>query len=132
MTTESDSQILPSFSSNQIAWTDAQDMINAYMANNKHLKVKLPNGQFETLKGLRISSDDLRSIINRTDGKEVNDVFIAFGVKQSELGSDPDQQTFTTIFIGIGDDPTNPNGKLLTDIVMDYCDPCPQKCPTGI
>ena len=132
MTTESESQILPSFSSNQIAWADAQVMINAYMANNKHLKVKLPTGQFETLKGLRISSDDLKSIINRTDGNEVNDVFIAFGVKQSELGSAPDQQTFTTIFIGIGDDSTNPNGKLLTDIVMDFCEPCPQKCPTGI
>ena len=107
--------------SSEISWSVAQTMIRAYWDNQNALTIPTTSG-VQTLKGYRISKANIESIINQSN---VTDVFIAFGVRQQDVGQAT--QYFTTILAGI-----NSSNNLVTTKVYDFCEPCPDQCPSNL
>ncbi len=100
-------------------------VMHTYYLENSPLLVVLPNEAVpQPLKGLWFDRDDIMSIFNRADGKNVTHLFLAFG--KTEDGN-------TQIMAcGIEDGNLPDNGSILTDQIYDMCDPCPNVCPSNI
>jgi hypothetical protein len=95
-------------------WVDAA--IAAYDAHPNQLK--LTNGQ--TLKGLLIDRDDIRNLVN-TPG--FTDIYLRFIVE-------PTTNEITILAGAVV--PGGLHGQCDKNNLYDYCEPCPNVCPTFI
>ena|SRR5688572_1431076 len=107
--------------SSEISWSTAQTMIREYYDNENALQIPTPSG-VKVLKGYRISKANIDAIFSQGN---VSELFIMFGVRQQDLGQAT--QYFTTIVAGI-----STSNNILTSKVFDYCDPCPDTCPSNV
>jgi hypothetical protein len=122
----------PKLSSTQITWSDAQLMKLKYRQNPDSLKIEITTG-VEILNGFRVNAEHLRKLI---DGKNENgiviqnpaqDIYITFGVNLEDVNKPVSQQYFSIIVTAI-----DSNNVQQTNVVYDYCTPCPDMCPTTL
>jgi len=117
--------------SQPITWAEAQNMQNAYLVNPAALKTEDGSGGYATLKGFRIDVQAIQNIIAgiNASGNPVQnlatEIFVFFGVCPADLPKPAADQCFTTIFAGI-----DANNELQQNVIYDYSNPCPNKCPT--
>jgi len=98
-----------------------------------------PNPIFDTLRGLAVDRKAIEAIMARhTDPTQDADrLYIMFGVRNESVTLKPGfpavmQQSFTTVLIGVKDDPdtTHVNSYTYLDkVIFDYSNPCPPFCP---
>ena len=101
----------------------AEDMINAYQSHTNSIKIPDGSGGEVTLKGLRFSKADIEGILNNNGSDEL---FLAFAVREGDLGKPEKDQYFTVVAAGI-----DTNNELYLDNAYDNADPCPSACPNG-
>lgn len=107
-----------------IEWREAKELIRLY--NNP--RNRIPNIKNETVSGFSLSSKDILDILKLEDGKtDVASIFMAFGYHK---GNDTIPPGHTTIFLGMDKD----SNLMINhdDVIIDYCDPCPKKCPKNV
>ena len=105
-----------------ITWEEAQPLMAEYYRRPDSLKVSLPSGVITTLKGLRFSVKDIQTIMDQ-DG--ITDIYLMFA-------NSPVNPTNITIIAGGVADPEDNGGELNKNVLFDYCEPCPSKCPTNM
>jgi hypothetical protein len=111
----------------EVSWDDAKEMVLQYWNNANAILVPVKIGdsnkyEKKRLKGLRVKWSDLQLI--KDNDEDVDEIFIMFGVRAQDIAlEDDDDQHYTTIFIGLK------NNELVTTKLIDFCDPCPNKCP---
>lgn len=108
---------LNSFSA-EIPWVEAEPLIADYARRPDAIKVELPDGVVTTLKALRFSVENIRQLIDRGG---VTDLYLMFATS-------PVNASNITIIAGGVNDELGDGGFLLTDLLYDYCEPCPNKC----
>lgn len=129
--------------SSPLAWSTAVQMMNEYRANARHLYTYYQPStgtrfRKAILQGFRVKVDALQSLMNGdlTDNVVPDEIFISFGVAPSCLGQDPDTQGFTLLLSGIKlEDADDYCGNIILTgdtPVLEYCDPCPTKCPKNL
>ena len=97
-------------------WSKAMGMINRYIL---HTGITIPGPGNTQLTGLRVDREHIEEILNQPD-RNIDELFIQFAVRESgQYG-----ETLTTVLTGIDSD-----GHQSTKRAIDYCDPCPNKCP---
>ena len=124
--------------SDVIPWSGAVRLIHEYNKHPNPLKVHTEDG-YETLHGfiferkhvlkaLGIDESALPKTPESSENKNVpaTKLFIAMGYHVNEFVIN---DGFTTILFGMDD-----NRKLLykENAIVDYCDPCPDRCPTNV
>ncbi|HYG49571.1 MAG TPA: hypothetical protein VD905_01660 [Flavobacteriales bacterium] len=104
-------------------------MLAAYQAHNSKIKVKKTDGTIVDCYGMRFNADDIANILNitRDPSNSVKELFLMFGAKPMVAGQ---SDTYITIIGGgIVEDSSCAGGRLVTNVLYDFCDPCPTKCP---
>jgi hypothetical protein len=108
--------------SDRITWEEAVPLMADYYQRPDALRVVLPNGTITKLKGLRFEAADIQSLLDQ-DG--VTDIYFMFA------NSPTDPKNITIIASGVVD-PEGNGGEILKEMLFDYCEPCPSKCPTNM
>jgi hypothetical protein len=106
----------------EISWAVAQPLIADYYTRPDALQVWLPSGVVTTLKGLRFSAGDIQALLDQPD---VTDLYLMFATS-------PTNPNNITIIAGGVADAADDGGELQKNLLYDYCEPCPTKCPTNM
>jgi len=104
--------------SDEITWTLAEPLIVDYSQRPDAMKVELPNGEVAVFKALRFSKEHIENLLKQGD---VTDIYLMFATSPLNANN-------ITIIAGGVVDPSNTGGTLLTGLLYDYCEPCPNKC----
>lgn len=97
-------------------WDIAQGMLDLFI---ERADINIPGPNNLQLKGLRVDKEHIDQIFNQP-GKNITELFIQFAIRTYPGGD----ESVTTILTGIDDNNTQSK-----DVAIDYCDPCPDKCP---
>lgn len=108
--------------SDRITWAEAVPLMNDYYQRPDAIRVVMPSGGITKLKGLRFEAAHMQELIDQ-DG--VTHIYLMFA------NSPVNPQNITIIASGVVD-PENNGGEILTEVLFDYCEPCPSKCPTNM
>lgn len=130
-----DKQKLPldDYTTSGVNRNGARSMIQAYHAHPK--KLTISSGA--TLRGLKVSKDDLTALLNSSIGAD--EFMILFAVSQKDLGDNSipdDEKSLTAILAPIKNNSyitsyTDSNG-VDTDAMRNVFEPCPDKCNTTL
>ena len=104
----------------EIPWDIARPLIADYATRPDALKVELPDGTVQTLKAYRFSATEIQNLLNQPN---VTDLYLMFATS-------PQNPANITIIAGGVNDKALDGGYLLTNLLYDYCEPCPNKCAT--
>ena len=108
--------------SDPIDWDDVKLMVQKYWIHNQPLFIATGDiPELKVLKGLSIDANEVQDIIN----KGAKEIFIMMAVRKKDLDKPKDDQYFTTVICGVDEE-----GKIMEEPMYDYCEPCPDKCPT--
>lgn len=107
-------------SSQPISYSVAAPLLHAYKTHPARLFVKNAGEPETVLKALRFDRNDIEQLLSGS----VTHLFVMFAVK-------PGDTDYLTIIAGGVEDPENDGGILNTDLLYDYCEPCPNKCPVN-
>lgn len=99
----------------------ALPLLNAYKTHTAKLYVNNGGANSPVLKGLRFDRSDIEALLTGN----VTHLFLMFAVKPGE----PD---YLTIVAGGVTDPDDTGGILNKNLLYDYCEPCPNKCPNNL
>ena len=106
----------------EISWTVAAPLIADYYTRPDALQVWLPSGVVTTLKGLRFSVGDIQALLAQPG---VTDLYLMFATS-------PTNPNNITVIAGGAVDAAGDGGVLQKNLLYDYCEPCPTKCPTNM
>lgn len=120
-TQDDDYSIAESPKSQTIPWKDAKELIKAY--HNHSFSIPGPSGK--KLKGLRLDLEDINEMCNTNYKFPFSEIIMLFAIKADENGN----EQVTTIIA-----PIDAHNHIITDEkkVFDYCDPCPERCPSNL
>jgi hypothetical protein len=106
-----------------ISKSTALAMISAYETHTNTVKTLDDNGNEVTLKGLRVDRASLESILANTN---IEEVFLALAVKESDLPKPTQDQYFTLVCAGITNEDV-----VDYDNAYDEAKNCPPDCPAS-
>lgn len=112
--------------SSKITSQKAKEMVGAYLAHSNTVKTLNSSSEEVTLKGLTIDRESLEAILNPGDESQINQVFLALAVQESDLTKPETEQYYTLVAIGIDD-----QNNLKIDNAYDHAEKCPMSCPAN-
>ena len=112
--------------SQEITLKAAKELVRNYNHHDDRLRTTIDQ-QVHTLTGLTMDRQSIELILNNTD-HDITKIFIAFGYHFKE-DNELELEGFTTVLFGIDD---SKNLVLEDNVIIDYCQPCPDKCPDNI
>lgn len=131
--------------SDPIDFVKGAEMIGQYFKHPKKLtkKYKHTNGTQEekTLLGFRIKIEDINSLIDLGSLVDNDYIFMMFGVSENCLKHPANEEKgITVLFAGLKNIDEGCGEVVLRDSnniplekpFIEYCDPCPPKCPTNL
>ncbi|WP_417610275.1 hypothetical protein [Owenweeksia hongkongensis] len=96
-------------------WDIAQVMLDQFLERSD---INIPGPNNLQLRGLRVDKEHIDQIF--AQGSHIKELYIQFAIRTYPGG----EESVTTILTGIDAD-----NKQSTAVAIDYCDPCPNKCP---